>query len=537
MAGSSTTPSRNRSNRASSEHISVARLRSYAAWTCPTTPATGTPPFRAARLAAKTSRRSCSSTSSTFSLYARSMRRYRGCSAGPRAARLALFSKATRSRRTRRSSLLFSMRTARSSASRTFRASFAAACSRRRASISSSSRFKISKRRRSSANARSSRSRRSLRQRSSSFFARSSEADTPTRRERASEPKSKSSRDVSRKRRAGGLYSYDVVAAFSSASSTVPNDASRSRYTSRSRLKSSAFAFDDVRPVGDIRSTSRSSTGSTASSRNTRARGGAVNLRAARRRPRRDEARARGVAVQPIVVLAVVVAVVLAVVLVSVVVLVHLPPYSGIIIRLGSFQAEPLETTRDARLVSSTGSALARTTGLGGRARLPRGIHRGYGRGDDIDVVRRGATREVFVVVARQNAALRRKRLRDAKRGSDLNRRVRRTRVLLGALRNRRVGRYLEARVRRRRFGFERLLVVVLAEVVRLGERFEVGDDGRDDARATERDAGSDSCASSDSAASSSSTGCFSASSDSATRRAARAFAATARPTRPRCAA
>ena len=202
--------------------------------------------------------------------------------------------------------------------------------------------------------------------------------------------------------------------------------------------------------------------------------GGAVNLRAALGGVRGETKHARGVAVQPIVVLAVVVAVVLAVVLVSVVVLVHLPPYSGIIIRLGSFQAEPLETTRDARLVSSTGSALARTTGLGGRARLPRGIHRGYGRGDDIDVVRRGATREVFVVVARQNAALRRKRLRDAKRGIDLNRRVRRTRVLLGALRNRRVGRYLEARVRRRRFGFERLLVVVLAEVVRLGERFEV---------------------------------------------------------------
>ena len=202
--------------------------------------------------------------------------------------------------------------------------------------------------------------------------------------------------------------------------------------------------------------------------------GGAVNLRAALGGVRGETKHARGVAVQPIVVLAVVVAVVLAVVLVSVVVLVHLPPYSGIIIRLGSFQAEPLETTRDARLVSSTGSALARTTGLGGRARLPRGIHRGYGRGDDIDVVRRGATREVFVVVARQNAALRRKRLRDAKRGSDLNRRVRRTRVLLGALRNRRVRRYLEARVRRRRFGFERLLVVVLAEVVRLGERFEV---------------------------------------------------------------
>ena len=157
-----------------------------------------------------------------------------------------------------------------------------------------------------------------------------------------------------------------------------------------------------------------------------------------------------------------------------VVVLVHLPPCSGIIIRLGSFKAEPLETTRDARLVSSTGSALARTTGLGGRARLPRGIHRGYGRGDDIDVVRRGAAREAIVVVARQNAALRRKRLRDAKRGSDLNRRVRRTRVLLGALRNRRVGLYLGARVPRRRFGFERLLVVVLAEVVRLGERFEV---------------------------------------------------------------
>ena len=275
MAGSSTTrsrspppprtrlASRNRSNRASSGCISIARLRSYAAWTCPTTPATGTPPFRAARLAAKTSRRSCSSTSSTFSLYARSMRRYRGCSRG-RAPRAAPCSRNPRAR-----------------AARAAPASCSPCASREvpppapsappspppvPAAAPQSPRVRVSKSRNDDAPppTRAPRvrdalcaneARRSSREAPTQSRRRDANARPNPNRSRRATFRENDAREVCTRRRDAPLENDARVVGTrttssprSPVSSTVSNedDASRSRYKSRPRLKSSAFAFDDV---------------------------------------------------------------------------------------------------------------------------------------------------------------------------------------------------------------------------------------------------------------------------------------------------